>query len=113
MPDLEIQHTYKYKIHTKLRLIHEKVYFKIHSIFTCDHCTVLRKSPFWSFLIGNWPKIHKIGDFCYKKTSKFEENSKINIYSFVPKIVPPAALCIGGESKTPIYLAASCLQEAM
>ena len=25
------------------------------------------KSPFWPFLIENWPKIHKIGDFSCKK----------------------------------------------
>ena len=38
-----------------------------------------KKSSFWPFLIENWSKFHKIGDFCCKKSSKFEGNSKINI----------------------------------
>ena len=52
-----------------------------------------KKSPFWLFLIENWSKIHKIGDYCGKKSSKSEENSKINIYSLVPKIDHLVALC--------------------
>ena len=41
--------------------------------------------------------LYKIGGFDCKKSSKFEENSKINIYSFVPvpQIDHPVALCIG------------------
>ena len=35
-----------------------------------------KKSPFWPFLLEKWSKIHKIGDFGCKKSSKFEENSK-------------------------------------
>ena len=52
-----------------------------------------KKSPFWSFLIEKYSKIHKIGDYCGKKLSKFEENSKNNIYSLVPQIGDPVALC--------------------
>ena len=37
----------------------------------------------------------KIGGFSCKKSSKFEENSMINIYFLVPKIDYPVALCIG------------------
>ena len=40
-------------------------------------------------------KIHKIGGFGCKKSSKFEENSMINIYSLVPQIDLPVALCNG------------------
>ena len=45
-----------------------------------------KKSPFWLFLLEKLSKNHKIGDFGFKKLSKFEENSKINIYSLVPQI---------------------------
>ena len=51
-----------------------------------------KKSPFWPFLKENWSKIHKIGDFCCKKASKFDENSKINIHSLVPQIDHHVAL---------------------
>ena len=51
--------------------------------------------PFWPFLLEKMSKIHKIGWFGgKKKSSKFEENSKINIYSLVPQIDHPVALCI-------------------
>ena len=53
-----------------------------------------KKSPFWLFLIENWSKIHKIGDYCGKKSSKSEEYSKINFYSLVPKIDHPVALWV-------------------
>ena len=53
----------------------------------------LKKSAFWPFLLEKWSKIHKIDDFGCKKSSKFEENSKINIYSLVPQIDHPVALC--------------------
>ena len=37
-----------------------------------------------AILIENWPKNHKIGGFGSKKSSNFVENSKIDIYAFVP-----------------------------
>ena len=45
------------------------------------------------FLLEKSSKIHKIGGFGCKKSSKFEENSKINIYSLVPQIDHSVALC--------------------
>ena len=46
-----------------------------------------KKSPFWPFLLEKLSKNHeiKIGDFGCKKSSKFEENLKINNYSLVPQ----------------------------
>ena len=52
-----------------------------------------KKSSFWPFLLEKQPKNHKIGGFGCKKSSKFEENSKMNIYSLVPHIDYPVALC--------------------
>ena len=42
------------------------------------------------------PKNHHFGHFGFgcKKSSKFEENPIINIYSLVPQIDHPAALCV-------------------
>ena len=40
-------------------------------------------SPFCPFLLEKYSKIHKIGGFGCKKSSNFDENSKINIYSLV------------------------------
>ena len=42
-----------------------------------------KKSTFWPFFIENWSKIHKIGGFGCKKSTKFEENPIINFYSLV------------------------------
>ena len=53
-----------------------------------------KKSPFWTFLLEKCSKIHKIVGFGCKKSLKFEENPKINIYSLVPEIDHPVALCI-------------------
>ena len=58
-----------------------------------------KESPFWPFLIENWSKNHIIGDFCCKKSSKFEENSKITIYSLVPQIDHPVALWEEGRAR--------------
>ena len=44
------------------------------------------KSSFWPFLLEKYSKIYKIGGFGCKKSSKFDENLKINIYSLVPQI---------------------------
>ena len=44
------------------------------------------KLQFWSFLLEKYSLIHKIGGFGCKNSSKFEENSKINIYYLVPQI---------------------------
>ena len=52
-----------------------------------------QKLPFRPLLIVNCSKIPKIGGFGCKKLSKFEEISKINIYSLVPQIEHPVALC--------------------
>ena len=53
-----------------------------------------KKSPFFPFLLEKWTKIHKIDDFGYKKSSKFEGNSMINSFSLVPQIDHPVALCL-------------------
>jgi len=52
-----------------------------------------KRSLFWPSLLEKLSKILKIGDFGCKKSSKFEENSKINNYSLVPQIDHPVALC--------------------
>ena len=54
---------------------------------------MLKKLQFWPFLFEEYSKIHKIGGFGCKKSLKFEENSKINIYSLVPQIDNPVVLC--------------------
>ena len=51
-----------------------------------------KKSSFWPFLLEKYPKIHKICGFVCKKPSKFEENSKFNMYSLVPQIDHPVTL---------------------
>ena len=57
-----------------------------------------KKMTFWPFLLEKYPKIHKIGGFGCKKSLKFEENPKINIYSLVPQIDHPVALWKGKGS---------------
>ena len=52
------------------------------------------KYYFGHFYFQKQPKIYKSDDFGCKISSKFEENSKINIYSLVPKIDHPVALCV-------------------
>ena len=40
-----------------------------------------KKSPFWPFLFKEWSKIHKIGDFGYKNSSKFEKKNQYLLLS--------------------------------
>ena len=54
-----------------------------------------QKSLFWPLLLEKYPNIQKIGGFGCKNSSKYEENSKINIYSLVLQIDHPVALCNG------------------
>ena len=58
-----------------------------------------KKSQFWPFFIENWSKILKIRDFCCKKSSKFEEISKINIYFLVPQVDHLVALWEIGQKR--------------
>ena len=46
-----------------------------------------------AFLFAKYSKMLKIVGFCCNNSSKFEENSKINIYSLVSQIDHPVALC--------------------
>jgi len=53
-----------------------------------------KKSPFLPFLLEKWSKIHKIRDFGYKISSKFENNQISIFFSLVPQIDHPVALCL-------------------